>query len=399
MPHTQSDSTPVDAILFASFGGPEKQEDVVPFLRNVTRGRGIPDERLEVVGHHYTAFGGRSPINDQNRVLIEQLRAELDRRGIALPIYWGNRNWEPYTADAVSRMIADDRSHALALVTSAYSSYSGCRQYREDFAKALIKNDAIDTFTIDKTRSYFNLPGFLEPVRDGVAAGIAQLRDEGAQKVRVLFSTHSIPEAMSAASGEGGAYVAQHLAACEWVLEQLATGISDVPAWELVYQSRSGAPHIPWLEPDINDRLREIKDQHLADAVVVVPIGFVTDHMEVAWDLDTEAKETAEELGLGFVRSPTAGEDPRFVAALADLVQEHLDPQRERVAVTSIGPVTDVCAPTCCLNGSPHAHPVPRAGVPLDTPAQIARAMQQDPQVMARIAEEQEAHRGLVTMA
>lgn len=408
---------PYDAILLASFGGPEKQEDVVPFLRNVTRGRGIPDERLEVVGEHYRYLGGRSPINDQNRALLGQLRAELARRGIDLPLYWGNRNWAPYTTDVVGDIARDGRHHVLAIATSAYSSYSSCRQYREDYAKALLANGlGEDEMQIDKARAYFDLPGFLEPVRDGVRAALASMAAAGhdASRTRVLFSTHSIPHAMSRASGPadkdgadggqdvGGWYVAQHIAACRWVMEQLATDpavAGALPDWELVYQSRSGAPHIPWLEPDINDRLREIHANGGTDAVIVVPIGFVTDHVEVVWDLDTEARETAAELGLDFTRVATSGTDPRFVAGLVDIVAEHLDPALPRAAVTDFGAVADVCGPTCCLNGSPHAHPVPADGEAIDTPAQIARAMAHDEQSMARLAEEQEAHAALEQVA
>jgi ferrochelatase len=433
---------PYDAILLASFGGPEKQEDVVPFLRNVTRGRGIPDERLEVVGEHYRHLGGRSPINDQNRALLGQLRAELDRRGIDLPIYWGNRNWAPYTTDVVGRIARDGNHHVLAIATSAYSSYSSCRQYREDYAKALLANDLGESdMQIDKARAYFDLPGFLEPVRDGVREALASMAAAGhdASRTRVLFSTHSIPHAMSRASGPadknvagtsgaagasgaagtgtdtadrnaavGGWYVAQHMAACRWVMEQLAEDATitgdgpdarPLPAWELVYQSRSGAPHIPWLEPDINDRLRDLHAQDAVEAAVVVPIGFVTDHVEVVWDLDTEARQTADELGIDFARVATSGTDHRFVAGLVDIVAEHLDPSRPPAAVTDFGVVADVCGTGCCLNGSPHAHPVPADGEPIDTPAQIARAMRHDEQSMARLAEEQEAHAALAAQA
>ncbi|WP_240613231.1 ferrochelatase [Brachybacterium endophyticum] len=404
---------PYDAILFASFGGPEQQEDVVPFLRNVTRGRGIPDERLEVVGEHYRKLGGRSPINDQNRDLISRFEAALAEAGIDLPVYWGNRNWAPYTSDVVGRIHAEGHRRVLAVATSAYSSYSSCRQYREDYAKALVANDLVGEMEIEKVRAYFDHPGFLEPVRDGVRAALAQMRAAGhdPRRTRVLFSTHSIPHVMSQASGPahktaddpsagevGGWYVAQHLAGCRWVMEQLAeTGADNVdalPEWELVYQSRSGAPHVPWLEPDINDRLTELSEDGGTEAVVVVPIGFVTDHVEVVWDLDTEAAETAEELGLAFTRVATPGTDARFVDALVDLVREHVEPGHAPQAVSEVGVVGDTCGTLCCLNGSAHARPVPREGVPLDTVEQIARAMQADEEMTALIAEEQEAHRG-----
>lgn len=376
----------IDAILFASFGGPDGQDDVIPFLRNVTRGRGIPDERLEEVAGHYRALGGRSPITAQNRQLIAALEQELSRRGIDLPVYFGNRNWEPYHADAVRALHADGRRHALALVTSAYSSYSSCRQYREDFGMVLQETGLAGEVTIDKARVYFNHPGFLEPVLDGLRSALDDLAAQGhdAENVRVLFSTHSVPLSMAEASGpeetrvegSGGWYVEQHLAACRWVMDQIDDDAPVAPQWELVYQSRSGAPHIPWLEPDVNDvitRLAETGDsgtEHPVEAVVVVPIGFVTDHVEVVWDLDTEAKETAAEHGLAFRRVATSGTDPRFVSALADLVQERLDPAFPREEVTDFGSTPDVCGANCCVgrvcrpttSGVDSAEDVRRAG-------------------------------------
>lgn len=357
-----------DAILFSSFGGPDGQEDVIPFLRNVTRGRGIPDERLEEVSGHYRALGGRSPITEQNRTMIAALERELASRGIDLPVYFGNRNWEPYNAEAVRALHADGHRHALGLVTSAYSSYSSCRQYREDFAMVLEETGLVGEVTIDKVRVYFNHPGFLDPVTDGLAAALDSLGSAGhdASRIAVLFSTHSVPLSMAEASGpeetrvegSGGWYVSQHLAACRYVMGQLAgrsrsgggdEGASTVPSWRLVQQSRSGAPHIPWLGPDVNDVIEQIAEDGSADAVVVVPIGFVTDHVEVVWDLDTEAKETAAEHGLTFERVATSGTDPRFIAALADLVQERLDPAFPRQQVTDFGPTPDVCGANCCV--------------------------------------------------
>ncbi|WP_396123348.1 ferrochelatase [Brachybacterium sp. p3-SID957] len=348
-----------DSILFSSFGGPDGQEDVIPFLRNVTRGRGIPDERLEEVAGHYRALGGRSPITEQNRAMIASLQVELAARGIDMPVYFGNRNWEPYNADAVTALHADGHRHALGLVTSAYSSYSSCRQYREDFAMVLEETGLADEVTIDKVRVYFNHPGFLDPVADGLEQALRSLGDAGhdVDRIAVLFSTHSVPLSMAEASGpeetrvEGssGWYVAQHLAACRYVMDRVDDALPQLPSWRLVYQSRSGAPHIPWLEPDVNDVIEEIAEQQSADAVVVVPIGFVTDHVEVVWDLDTEAKETAQEHGLAFVRVATSGTDPRFIKALADLVQERLDPAFPRQEVTDFGPTPDVCGANCCV--------------------------------------------------
>lgn len=375
-----------DAVLFASFGGPEGPEDVMPFLRNVTRGRGIPDERLEEVSHHYLALGGRSPINEQNRHLIAALEAELASRGIDLPVYWGNRNWEPYTARTVAQMHADGHERVLGLVTSAYSSYSSCRQYREDFGKALAENDLFGRLSIDKVRVYMNMPGFLDPVTDGVAAALSELAAEGhaPERTRILFSTHSIPLTMADASGpeetreegSGGWYVAQHLAACRYVIEQLAARADRADAtaspWELVYQSRSGAPHIPWLEPDINDVIERLASDGGTDAVVVVPIGFVTDHVEVVWDLDNEAKESAEEHHLGFRRVATAGGDPRFVAGLVDLIEERLGVRDSREVVTDFPACADICGVNCRRTARGPIVPTTSA---VDSPADIATAV------------------------
>lgn len=342
-----------DAILLASFGGPEGQDDVIPFLRNVTRGRGIPEERLEAVAHHYRAFGGISPINEQNRRLKAALEAELARRGIDLPVLWGNRNWEPYLSDALAQ--ANDRGlrTLIAIGTSAYSSYSSCRQYREDYASALTATGLAGVIEIDKVRQFFDHPGFVEPFIEGVRQGLADVVASGiaAADTRVLFSTHSIPLADAAKSGpDGGAYQAQHLAVAEVVMAAVATRPAEI-AWDLVYQSRSGPPTQPWLGPDVNDRIRELAGEG-TKAVVIVPLGFVSDHMEVKWDLDTEALETAAELGLFAVRVPTPGVHPAYVSGLVDLVLERVNgvPTAERAALTSLGPWYDVCRPGCCEN-------------------------------------------------
>ncbi|GAA4352454.1 ferrochelatase [Microbacterium rhizosphaerae] len=339
------------AILLASFGGPEGQDDVIPFLRNVTRGRGIPEERLEEVAHHYRAFGGVSPINDQNRALKAALEAELAARGIDLPVLWGNRNWAPYLSDALRE--ADERGlrTLLAIGTSAYSSYSSCRQYREDYAAALAETGLEGTVTIDKVRQFFDHPGFVQPFVDGVRAGLAEVG--GTAKTHVLFSTHSVPIADADRSGPrdldfgaGGAYAAQHRAVAEVVM-------ADHPGvgWDLVYQSRSGPPTQPWLEPDINDRIAELAADGVT-GLVIVPLGFISDHMEVAWDLDTEALETADAHGMTAVRVPTPGVHPAFVSGLVDLVLERRDgvPTDERPALTALGPWFDVCRPGCCEN-------------------------------------------------
>jgi ferrochelatase len=351
--------TAYDAILLASFGGPEGQEDVIPFLRNVTRGRGIPDERLEEVAHHYRAFGGVSPINDQNRELKAALEAELDRRGIDLPVLWGNRNWDPYLRDALREAADAGHRKLIAIATSAYSSYSSCRQYREDIAMALEETGLAGTLEVDKVRQFFDHPGFVAPFLEGVRNGLAQVEDalpgiDLAAEAHVLFSTHSIPSEDARRSGpaerafgEGGAYAAQHLAVAEVIMAEAGRGLP----WDLVYQSRSGPPSQPWLEPDINDRIEELAAEGVR-AVVIVPVGFVSDHMEVKWDLDTEALETARDHGVLAVRVPTPGVHARYVSGLVDLVLERRDgvPPAERASLTDLGPWYDVCRPNCCEN-------------------------------------------------
>ncbi|RKN37885.1 ferrochelatase [Streptomyces hoynatensis] len=350
---------PYDAVLLLSFGGPEGPDDVLPFLENVTRGRGIPKERLAEVGAHYHLFGGVSPINEQNRTLLAALRADFAAQGLDLPVYWGNRNWAPYLTDTLREMVADGRRRILALVTSAYASYSGCRQYREDLAAALatLEEEGRELPRVDKLRLYYNHPGFLTTVTEGVLAALAELPEEVRRGAHLAFTTHSIPDAAADVSGPppahgpGGAYVAQHLDAAGYVAGAVreATGV-DYP-WELVYQSRSGAPHVPWLEPDIVDHLRGLPGKG-ASAVVMIPIGFVSDHMEVRFDLDTEAMEAAKEIGLPAVRSATVGADPRFVAAVRDLVLERAATERGerpgRAALGDLGPSHDVCPAGCC---------------------------------------------------
>lgn len=356
--------TAYDAILLAGFGGPEGQDEVIPFLRNVTRGRGIPDERLEEVAHHYRHFGGVSPINDQNRELKAALEIELTARGIDLPVFWGNRNWAPYITDALGEAHEQGHKRIIAIATSAYSSFSSCRQYRENFAQSLEDTGLAGSMTIDKVRPFFDHPGFVEPFVEGVRTGIRQLREQlpdldVAQEVRILFATHSIPEADAKRSGprggadedsqygSGGAYAAQHLA----VSEVVAHAAGEGAAWDLVYQSRSGPASQPWLEPDINDAIALLPAAGVR-AVVIVPIGFVSDHMEVLWDLDTEALETCREHELVAVRVPTPGKHQAYVSGLVDLVLERRDgtPASERPAKTSLGPWFDVCRPGCCEN-------------------------------------------------
>ncbi|WP_375405118.1 ferrochelatase [uncultured Amnibacterium sp.] len=348
-----------DGILLASFGGPEGQDDVIPFLRNVTRGRGIPDERLEEVAHHYRHFGGVSPINAQNRALKAALETELAARGVDLPVYWGNRNWGPYLADTLREAAEAGSTRLIAVATSAYSSYSSCRQYREDFARELDATGLADTMVIDKVGQYFDHPGFVGPFVAGVEDGLRELEQrvpgiDLATQAHVLFCTHSIPTGDADRSGpaargfgEGGAYAAQHRAVAEVVMARAGR---DVP-WDLVFQSRSGPPTQPWLEPDVNDALRQLAADGIR-AVLLVPLGFVSDHMEVMWDLDEEATETAQELGIVSVRTPTPGVDPAYVAGLVDLVLErvHGTPPSARTRETGLGPWYDVCRRGCCEN-------------------------------------------------
>lgn len=361
LPHIET-PVPYDAILLAGFGGPEGQDDVIPFLRNVTRGRGIPDERLEEVAHHYRHFGGVSPINAQNRALKAAIEAELAARGIDLPVYWGNRNWAPFLEEAVQDAAAAGDTTLLAIATSAYSSYSSCRQYREDFARVLDATALMGTVTIDKVRQFFDHPGFVSAFTEGVTDAVRGLIGDGIApgRIRVLFSTHSIPTADAERSGPrdrdfgpGGAYAAQHEAVAAFVMSNLVQAMPEAgeTGWEVVYQSRSGPPSQPWLEPDVCDVIGELPGRDM-EAVVIVPLGFVSDHMEVLWDLDTEAMEAAEEAGIRAVRTPTPGVDPAFVSGLVDLVVERREgtPAAERPHVTDLGPWFDVCRPACCEN-------------------------------------------------
>ncbi len=358
------DPHPYDALLLLSFGGPEGPDDVLPFLENVTRGRGIPRERLVEVGAHYHLFGGVSPINGQNRELLAALRDDFAKEGVELPVYWGNRNWAPYLTDTLRELVDDGHRRVLTVATSAYASYSGCRQYREDLAGALaeLAREGRPLPRVDKLRLYFNHPGFLEPMAAGVLDALAELPEALRDGAYLAFTTHSIPTAAAdtsgppAGHGAGGAYVRQHLDAARYLADAVreATGVER--PWKLVYQSRSGAPHIPWLEPDIGDHLRELHAGG-APAVVMVPLGFVSDHMEVRFDLDTEALATADELGLPAVRSATVGADPRFVAGLRELVLERAATERggtpERPALGSFGPSHDVCPVGCCPARTP----------------------------------------------
>jgi ferrochelatase len=335
---------PYDAVLLVSFGGPEGPDDVMPFLENVTAGRGVPRERLLDVAEHYYHVGGVSPINGQNRALLAALRDDFDEHGVALPLYWGNRHWAPTLPDVLAQMRDDGVTNAIAFLTSAYASFSSCRQYRDaiERARAEVGDGAP---TVDRLRQYFNHPGFIEPMVAGVVSALEQLPAEYRESAPLAFVAHSIPSAMDATSGpSGGAYTAQLAEAVRLV----AAGVGGAHEATLSFCSRSGAPSVPWLEPDIGDRLEEFAGEGKR-AVVVVPIGFVSDHMEVAYDLDTEAAEQAAALGLAFVRSATVGTDPRFVSMVRELVLERIGETAPR-ALGDFGPAHDVCPVDCCLS-------------------------------------------------
>jgi ferrochelatase len=329
-----------DALLVLSFGGPEGPDEVLPFLRNVTRGRGVPDERLAEVAEHYLHFGGVSPINANNRALIAALRVELAEHGIELPIYWGNRNWQPYVVDALREMRAAGVRRALVFATSATASYSACRQYRQDMAVA---RDAVgaDAPELVKLRHFFDHPGFIAANADGVRAALATLPADA----RLVFTAHSVPVAMNASSGPSanGLYAAQQRETARLVAEAVRGPGAE---FDLVWQSRSGPPSVPWLEPDVNVHLRELAGRGVP-AVVVAPTGFVSDHLEVRWDLDVEARETAAGLGLPFARATTAGTHPAFVAAIRELVEEQLSGAQPR-ALGTLGLCGIDCPPACC---------------------------------------------------
>jgi protoporphyrin/coproporphyrin ferrochelatase len=344
------ETLPYDALLLLSFGGPEGPEEVVPFLENVTRGRGIPKERLAAVGEHYFLFGGVSPINGQCRALVAEIEREFAAHGLEIPVYWGNRNWRPYLADTLTQMAEDGVKRALVFVTSAYSSYSGCRQYREDLAAAVQQAGVAEVLSVDKIRAYFDHPGFVGPFGEAAVAAFEELGEGVRERAELVFVTHSVPLSYSETSD----YVPQHEAVAQLVADHVAAhfGRQSQP-WKLVYCSRSGPPTQPWLEPDVCDHLRE-RAAAGAEAVVLVPIGFVSDHMEVIYDLDTQAAEVAKELGLQMARAATPGTAPAFVALVRDLLTERAAVERgeqvERAGLSARGPMPDICAAGCCPN-------------------------------------------------
>ena len=330
-------SEPYDAFLLVSFGGPEGPGEVMPFLENVLRGRNVPRERMLEVAEHYQHFGGKSPINDQNRALLAAMVKEFAAAGIKLPVYFGNRNWHPLLADTLRQMKQDGVKRALAFFTSAFSSYSGCRQYRENIvaAQAEVGEGAPQ---VDKLRVFFNHPGFIEPMVESTAAALAQIPAARRDKANLLFTAHSIPQSMAATCQ----YETQLMEASRLV----AAGVNRSD-WRLVYQSRSGPPSQPWLEPDVGDALKEIAQEGGKD-VVIVPIGFISDHMEVLFDLDEEARNQAKQLDLNMIRAGTVGTHPRFVRMIHELVQERLSDNPERLALGDRGPSHDVCPVDCC---------------------------------------------------
>lgn len=337
---------PYQAILFLSFGGPDKPDDVIPFLENVLRGRHVPRERMHEVAEHYFQFGGKSPINEQNLALIGAIRRELDANGLReLPIYFGNRNWHPMLSDTMARMAADGVKRALCFVTSSFSSYSGCRQYRENIlaARAAVGPAAPE---IDKIRVWYNHPLFVEAMADRVREALAELTAEERETALIAFTAHSIPMAMA----ESSEYVKQLKESCRLVAD--AVGGHE---YELVYQSRSGPPQQPWLEPDIGDFIRERAARGQKEALVVVPIGFVSDHMEVMFDLDEEASQICAELGIRMARSLSASTHPSFVKMIRLLIEERLRGSAERLAIGRYGPNHDVCREECCPAMPPFA--------------------------------------------
>ena len=327
-----------DAVLYLSFGGPEGSDDVLPFMENVTRGRGVPRARLEEVSAHYQLFGGVSPINSQNRAVIGALKEKLRSSGLDLPIYWGNRNWHPLLTDTMRQMREDGVRRAIAFVTSAYSSFSGCRQYREDVARAQAEvGDGAPR--VDKLRVFYNHPGFIEPQVEKVNVALEAVPRDRRAGTRLAFTAHSVPLRMADTSS----YTQQLSEACRLVVERL----EHPHDWELVWQSRSGPPHVPWLEPDIVEHIEKLHSDGVVD-LVVVPVGFVSDHLEVRFDLDVQAAEAAARLGMNMVRAEAVGAHPRYVRMIRDLIVERMTADPQRIALGECGPSHDICGATCC---------------------------------------------------
>jgi protoporphyrin/coproporphyrin ferrochelatase len=330
-----------DAFLLLSFGGPEGMADVIPFLENVLRGKNVPKERMMAVAHHYEQFGGVSPINEHNRKLIAALKPVIEESGPGLPIYWGNRNWHPMLEDTLRQMAEDGVQRALAFVTSAYSSYSSCRQYLEDIEKARVHvGDRAPV--IDKIRVFHNHPGFVETNADRLQEALSAFPPQDRSQVEIAFTAHSIPISMHS----GCDYQEQLRETSRLVSE----AVGHPTNWSVAYQSRSGPASQPWLEPDICDHVRALHDKGVRE-LVIAPIGFVCDHMEVIYDLDTEARALCDELGIKMVRAKTAGSHPRFVQMVRELVDERVTGTGQAVALGAFGPNPGVCPPNCCQMG------------------------------------------------
>ena len=348
-----------DAFLLVSFGGPEAPADVMPFLENVTRGRGVPRDRLAEVAHHYELFGGVSPINQQCRDLLTAIGKDFAAAGVDLPLYWGNRNWHPYLADTVAQMAADGVSHAVAFVTSAYGSYSSCRQYLDDIEAARAQTGP-GAPRIDKVRHFFNHPGFIGPFTEAALTAVQSLPPGVSQDAHLVFTAHSVPEAMAASSGPaGGLYPAQLTEAARLIAGRLAEAEGHDRPWRLVYQSRSGPPQVPWLGPDVCDHLESLAADG-APGVVVIPVGFVSDHLEVVYDLDMEAAKLARRLGLPMARAATPGTHPGFVSMITELVSERRGQPAQVPSLGSLGPGPNRCPDQCCPR--PAARPAGRSG-------------------------------------
>jgi ferrochelatase len=340
-PETRNSKRNFDALLVVSFGGPEGRDDVLPFLENVLRGRNVPRERMLAVAEHYEMFGGVSPINEQNRKLIAALELELTANGPSLPIYFGNRNWHPLLADTVAQMKADGITRALAFVTAAYSSYSSCRQYLENIAEAQ-RTVGAGAPQIEKLRVFYNHPLFIEANVATICGAFDQIPEFRRISAQLICTAHSIPMSMA----DSCDYHSQLGETATLIAERVFD--SEISSrHKLVYQSRSGPPAQPWLGPDILEHLRNAKEAGVSD-VVIAPIGFISDHMEVIYDLDTEARRLCDSLGLNMVRASTVGTHPLFIQMIRELVLERLEPDRERRFLGTRGPRPNVCAPDCC---------------------------------------------------
>jgi ferrochelatase len=341
---------PIDSILFVSFGGPEGPDDVLPFLENVLRGKNVPRERMLEVAEHYQHFGGVSPINEQCRALITAVTTECQRRGLNMPIYWGNRNWHPLLPGTLRSMAQDGRKRAIAFFTSMFSCYSGCRQYRENIAAAMAEVGDSSPL-VEKVRMGFNHPGFITAQKDCLLEALGKIPEDARASTTILFTAHSIPKSMA----DNSRYEEQLREACRLICD--AAGHRT---WELVFQSRSGPPQQPWLEPDVCDRIEQLAKESPVRPVVVQPVGFISDHMEVLFDLDQEAADSAREHGVPFVRAASVGTHPAFVSMIVDLIEERLAINTPRPAIGTYGPSHDLCPANCCLypqTGRPTGRP------------------------------------------